>query len=96
MSINKGNIIQLASIKDGIDIGELSIYKGRAIEKVGGDSNEVDNIGIVDANKIIKSKDLVKVRVSFLTPEARLAFTKLRQVFIKVPILYYFDSECHI
>lgn len=32
----------------------------------------------------------------FLISEARLAFTKLRQVFIKVPILYHFDLEYHI
>ena len=36
------------------------------------------------------------VRSDFLTSEARLAFTKLRQAFIKAMILYHFDSECHI
>ena len=32
----------------------------------------------------------------FLTPKARLAFTKLRQTFVKAPILYHFDPKCHI
>ena len=32
----------------------------------------------------------------FLTPKARLAFTKLRQVFMNTPILHYFDPKCHI
>ena len=32
----------------------------------------------------------------YLTPEARLAFTQLRQAFNKAPILRHFDSECHI
>ena len=32
----------------------------------------------------------------FHTSKARLAFTKLRQIFVKAPIFYYFDPECHI
>ena len=34
--------------------------------------------------------------MGFLTPGARKAFTKLRQVFIKAPILHHFDPEFHI
>lgn len=34
-------------------------------------------------------------RTGFLTPRARLAFTKLSQAFIKAPILHYFDPKCH-
>ena len=33
---------------------------------------------------------------SFLTPDARRAFTQLRQVFTKAPILRHFDSERYI
>ncbi len=33
---------------------------------------------------------------SFLTPEARKAFTKLRQAFVEALILNQFDPECHI
>ena len=33
---------------------------------------------------------------SFLTPEARAAFNRLRLAFIKASILQYFDPECHI
>ena len=36
------------------------------------------------------------VRLDFLIPGARLAFTKLRQTFIKALILHHFDLECHI
>ncbi len=32
----------------------------------------------------------------FLTPKARKTFTKLRQAFVKAPILNHFDPECHI
>ena len=33
---------------------------------------------------------------SYLTPEARLAFTQLKKVFSKAPILQQFDPKCHI
>ena len=33
---------------------------------------------------------------SFLTPEARSAFNRLRLAFTKAPILWHFDPECHI
>ena len=33
---------------------------------------------------------------TFLTPDAKKAFTQLRQAFIKAPILRHFDLECHI
>ena len=33
---------------------------------------------------------------SVLTSEAKLAFLRLRQAFIEVPILYHFDPEHHI
>ena len=60
--------------------------------------------------KTTKSKILVKSKnqdflsnsrnketgTSFLTSEARLAFTQLRQAFIEAPILHYFDLKSHI
>ena len=60
--------------------------------------------------KMTKSKILVKfknrdflpnsrnieARLDFLIPEARLAFIKLKQVFIKAPILHYFYPKCYI
>ncbi len=33
---------------------------------------------------------------SFLTTDARRAFTKLKQAFVEAPIINYFDPECHI
>ncbi len=33
---------------------------------------------------------------NFLTPEATLAFLRLRQAFTEAPILHHFDSECYI
>ena len=52
---------------------------------------------------LVKSKnhDFLKSRpekagTGFLTLEARLAFTQLRQAFVEAPILYHFDPESHI
>ena len=71
------------------------------------DDNEVDGNEFEDdkigkkVQKTSKSKNLSKskktVRSSdFLIFRAKLAFTKLKQVFFKAPILYYFDLERHI
>ena len=59
--------------------------------------------------KTTKSKILVKFKnhdfpkfkteeagTGFFTPKARLAFTQLRQAFVKVSILHHFDIESHI
>ena len=34
--------------------------------------------------------------IGYLTPDTRRAFTQLRQVFNKAPILQHFDLKCHI
>ena len=36
------------------------------------------------------------VGLDFFTPAAKLAFTKLRQAFLKASIFHHFDPECHI
>ena len=38
----------------------------------------------------------IEVGPSFLTPDAREAFNRLRLAFIEAPILWHFDPECHI
>ena len=61
--------------------------------KVIGSSHENDE-------KLVKSDFTKSVcgveEPSFLTLKARQAFTQLRQMFTKAPILQYFDSEHHI
>ena len=63
------------------------------------DGNEVDGNEVGDdevgtkVQKLFKSK---KTESGFLTPGAKKAFTKLRQAFIKAPILHHFDPEHHI
>ena len=71
------------------------------------DSIEIDD-GEVEDNKVEKkvqkrsksknsSKSKKTIRSSdFLTPGAKLAFTELRQAFLKAPILHHFDPERHI
>ena len=68
--------------------------------EVDGGEVEVDEVG-KKVQKLSKSKNLSKskktVRSSdFFIFRAKLAFTKLRQAFIKAPILYHFDPEHHI
>ena len=68
--------------------------------EVDGDEIEVDEVG-KKVQKLSKSKNLSKSKktvrfLDFLTSGAKLAFTKLRQVFLKAPILHHFDPECHI
>ena len=70
------------------------------------DKSEVDDSKVGDdkvgkkVQKLLKSKNLSKskktVGSDFFTPKAKPAFTKLRQAFVKAPILYHFDLERHI
>ena len=64
-----------------------------------GDSKVDDEVGKKDqktskSKKLSKSKKTVK-SLDFLTPKAKLPFTKLRQAFLKCPILYQLDLERH-
>ena len=70
------------------------------------DGSKVDGGEVMDdevgkkVQKLFKSKNLSKfkktIRSDFLISGAKLAFTKLRQVFFKAPILHHFDLECYI
>ena len=66
------------------------------------DVAEVDNVGISDSSNhedetvgrsLSKNSNGV---TGYLTPDAKQAFTQLRQAFIKALILRHFDLECHI
>ena len=62
--------------------------------EVNGGEVKVDEVGKKVQNSS-KSKKTVRF-LDFLTPKAKLVFTKLRQAFIKAPILQHFDPERHI
>ena len=54
-----------------------------------------------EVQKSSKSKNLSKSKktirsLDFPTPGAKLAFTKLRQIFLKALMLHYFNPERHI
>ena len=68
--------------------------------EVDGSEVEVDEVR-KKVQKTSKSKNSSKSKktigsLNFLTPRAKLAFTKLRQAFLKAPILHHFNPECHI
>ena len=80
--------------RDGID------GSGMDDVEVDGGEVEVDEVG-KKGRKTSKSKNSSKSKKAvgpsdFLTPGAKLAFTKLRQAFLKAPILHHFDPERHI
>ena len=81
-------------VEGGVEVSDSS-RAGRDGKKSGIDDIEVDGKKIRDdeiGKKVQKCKNLSKsqkaVRSDFLTPEARLAFIKLGQAFVKAPILY--------
>ena len=86
---------------DGIGGGSRAGRGGSEMDDVEVDGNEVevDEVG-KKAQNLSKSKNSSKskkiVGLDFLTLGAKLAFIKLKQVFLKAPILYHFDLEHHI
>ena len=85
----------------------VHIYEDSTIDKVGGNIKVV-RVKIEVKIAKFKSKNLIKpflaksqlfaksFRSDFLIPKARLAFTKLKQAFIKALILYHFDWKYYI
>ena len=68
--------------------------------EVDGGEVKVDKVG-KKVQKMTKSKNSSKSKktigpLDFLTPRAKQVFTKLRQAFLKAPILQHFDLERHI
>ena len=93
--------------KGGVGVSSSKAGYGRSkLDESEFNDNEVDG-GEIKGNKIrkkvqkrFKSKNLSKskktVRSDFFIPGAKLAFTKLRQIFLKALILYHFDPNRHI
>ena len=86
---------------DGIGGHSRAGHGGSEMDDVEIDSGEVkvDEVG-KKARNSSKSKNSFKsqktVRSDFFILRAKLAFTKLRQTFLKTPILHHFDPERHI
>ena len=85
---------------DGVG-GDNRAGRGRSeIDKSGMDDIEVDG-GEVEVDEVGKkarnlSKSKKMVGSDFFTLGAKLAFTELKQAFLKAPILHHFDLEGHI
>ena len=82
--------------------GSKAEHEGSKLDRSKFHGNEVDG-GEVEDNEVgekvqkrSKFKNLYKSTSDFLIPGARLAFTKLRQAFLKALILHHFDPERHI
>ena len=89
--------------KGGVGVGGDSRagFDESELDKSEVDSGEVGDDKIEKkVQKLFKSKNLSKskktVGSDFLTSGAKLAFTKLRQVFVKAPIFHHFDLKRHI
>ena len=86
--------------------GSRGRHGGSKLDESRIDDDEVDGNEVGDdevetkVQKSSKFKNLFKskktVELDFVTPGAKLAFTKLRQTFLKAPIFHHFDPECHI
>ena len=87
----------------GVGIGGSRARRGgskldeskRCDDEVDGGEVEDDEVG-EKVHERSKSKNLSKSTLDFLIPGAKLAFTKLKQAFLKAPILHHFDSERYI
>ena len=78
--------------RDGIDGSRMDDVE------VDGSEVKIDEVG-KKGQKTSKSKKSSKSKTvgsDFLTLGAKLAFTKLRQVFLKAPIIHDFNPECYI
>ena len=82
----------------GIDGNSEVGYDGSKLDRSRIGNNEVNNEGDNEIRKknrknMFKSK---KTKSGFFTSRSRMALIKLRQVFIKAPILYHFDPKYYI
>ena len=91
----------------GVGVGGSGAKRsGKKLDRSELNGGEVDG-GKVEGNQVGKkvqnlskltnlSKSKKTIGSDFFTPGTKLAFTKLRQTFLKAPILHHFDSERHI
>ena len=89
--------------KGGVGVGgSRAGREGSKLDRSELYDNEIDGGEVEDdevrekVQKRSKSKNLSKSTLDFLTPGAKLAFTKLRQAFLKAPIFHHFDPKSHI
>lgn len=108
--INEGSIAKLVLTLEDNSIDLISISENKTIEKFDSNNSKIEKVDVINIaskklikknsqSKIAKLKDLIwskKLEIIFHIPGSRLLCTKLRQAFIKTPIFYHFNSECHL
>ena len=78
-----GSKLDRSEIDDGrFDVGEVD--------------NEIEKKGQKTSKSKKASKSKKTLGLNFLILKVRIAFTKLRQIFVKALILHHLDSEYHI
>ena len=80
-------------------VGNSMVGGGEAINSTKGKNQAKttkSKILVKSKNHDFPKSRIEKVGTGFFTPEARLAFTQLRQAFVKAPILYHFDPKNYI
>ncbi len=79
-------------------VNRVSSNNGKKANKTRFEIRSIKSKNIVKLDFLTKFKLLIEpsAGLGFNTPTARLIFAKLRQAFIKVPILYYFNPEYYI
>lgn len=79
---------------------KLSVSKGNIVDGINGNSkvSGTKSKNMIIPDSLAKSKSLIEPssKAGFLIFRAKLAFIKLRQIFIEVPIFYHFDLKCYI
>ena len=99
---NTGSAANLKETKDGVG-GDSMVGKVVCSSKATNLTKKKNLMKTTKSKIFVKSKnhDFPKSKPEkagndFLTSEAKLAFTQLKQAFVKAPILYYFDLKSHL
>ena len=74
---------------DRSEFDDSEVDGGKVDDEIGKKSQKASKF-----KKLSKSKKMLES--DFVIPRAKPVFTKLRQAFVKAPILHHFDPECHI
>ena len=94
LKITESSITSVSKVDDdeiisgGGAIGRSAVSWSDALKKLVKSKSRAKNGHLSNNNNTEEPK--------FLTPKAKKGFNRLRQAFIKAPILQYFDLECHI
>lgn len=106
VAITEANLFWLAATAKAHTIDKLLTKKNRTIKIVSDDSHNINNGIAIGADstrfakiKLAKSNNLIQLNkfgTDFFISEIKLVFTKLKQVLIKISIIYQFILRYYI